>query len=240
MALQNPNLGEFNYNRRQPEKTLIYKIISENVETFYRDTELEGRSIPQFVKDEFSAYLRCGILSYGFLRIQCESCSQAHLVAFSCKKRGFCPSCGASRMTEVSRHLSQELFHNKPLRQWVLTFPYNLRMMIVSVPGLQSQLIRIFHRILNRHYCKLGNLGVNEGKSGIVTFIQRFGAGLNLNPHLHSIAADGVYITGKRKGLFQFGRPPTTDKKERICRYISRPSLSEDRLNLIPYPLRNL
>ncbi|HFR4610574.1 TPA: transposase zinc-binding domain-containing protein, partial [Klebsiella pneumoniae] len=35
----------------------------------------------------------------------CEHCRAERLVAFSCKKRGFCPSCGARRMAESARHL---------------------------------------------------------------------------------------------------------------------------------------
>ncbi|MBK7963297.1 MAG: transposase zinc-binding domain-containing protein [Bdellovibrionales bacterium] len=40
--------------------------------------------------------LRCGILAHGFLRLKCEDCDHEHLVAFSCKRRGFCPSCGVA------------------------------------------------------------------------------------------------------------------------------------------------
>ena len=36
----------------------------------------------------------------------CEQCHAERLVAFSCKQRGFCPSCGARRMAESARHLT--------------------------------------------------------------------------------------------------------------------------------------
>ena len=60
---------------------------------------------------EFDDYLKCGLLEHGFLRVKCDACSQEHLVAFSCKRRGFCPSCGARRMVEsadmrIRRHWS--------------------------------------------------------------------------------------------------------------------------------------
>ena len=45
--------------------------------------------LPQFVKDEFDAFLECGILAYGFLRLHCGDCGHDKLVAFSCKRRGF-------------------------------------------------------------------------------------------------------------------------------------------------------
>jgi ribosomal protein S27E len=35
------------------------------------------------VRSEFEAYLKCGRLEYGFLRVRCEDCHHEHLVAFS-------------------------------------------------------------------------------------------------------------------------------------------------------------
>jgi hypothetical protein len=45
-------------------------------------------------------------------------------MAFSCKKRGFCPSCGARRMVGSARHLVEDVFGPRPVRQWVLSFPF--------------------------------------------------------------------------------------------------------------------
>lgn len=50
------------------------------------------------IKDEFDAFLDCGSLTRGFLRLRCGECGHDKLLAFSCKRRGFCPSCGARRM----------------------------------------------------------------------------------------------------------------------------------------------
>ena len=41
--------------------------------------------LPQFVKDEFDAFLECGILTHGFLRLRCCDCGHDYLLAFSCK-----------------------------------------------------------------------------------------------------------------------------------------------------------
>ncbi|MGH8583756.1 MAG: transposase zinc-binding domain-containing protein [Gammaproteobacteria bacterium] len=66
--------------------------------------ELETEAgLPEFVKEEFDAFLECGILAHGFLRLRCVDCAHEKLVAFSCKRRGFCPSCGARRMAERAR-----------------------------------------------------------------------------------------------------------------------------------------
>ena len=82
------------YVRHRPEESLLYQTVEQHAE---RDA-----SLPGFVRKEFEAYLRCGRLEHGFLRVKCSRCRHEHLVAFSCKRRGFCPSCGARRMVETA------------------------------------------------------------------------------------------------------------------------------------------
>lgn len=55
------------------------------------------------MEKEFEVYLKCGRLENGFLPVRCELCRLERLVAFSCKKRGSCPSCGARRMADDCR-----------------------------------------------------------------------------------------------------------------------------------------
>ena len=64
-----------NYDQRhQPEHTVLYKIVQENLETFLRLVHQEyDRPLPDFVEKEFRDYLKCGILAHGFLRSKCES-----------------------------------------------------------------------------------------------------------------------------------------------------------------------
>lgn len=88
------------YQRHQPEKTLLYQIVDNHYPTFVALMAEQGKPLPHYVQDEFEAYLKCGRLEHGFLRVRCDSCHAEHLVAFSCKRRGFCPSCGARRMAE--------------------------------------------------------------------------------------------------------------------------------------------
>lgn len=56
--------------------------------------------------------------------MRCEHCHAEKLVAFSCKKRDFCPSCGARRMAETAALLADEVLPECPLRQWVLSLPH--------------------------------------------------------------------------------------------------------------------
>jgi hypothetical protein len=82
--------GGFAYQRHKPEETDLYKIIAQNLPTFQSHRSNTDISLPSFVHDEFRSYLRCGLLKHGFLRVKCNGGNFEHLVAFSCKLRGFC------------------------------------------------------------------------------------------------------------------------------------------------------
>ena len=80
------------YIRHRPETTLLYQVIREYWPEFQAELASHGRQLPAYVTKEFDEYLKCGTLEHGFLRVRCESCHDEKLVAFSCKRRGFCPS----------------------------------------------------------------------------------------------------------------------------------------------------
>jgi hypothetical protein len=88
------------YRRHRPEQTLLYRIVDEYYPAFTTHLTEQGRELPGYIQREFEDYLKCGRLEHGFLRVRCESCHAEYLAAFSCKRRGFCPSCGAQRMAE--------------------------------------------------------------------------------------------------------------------------------------------
>jgi len=61
-------------------------VVAEELATFLAEVEAQtGLSVPEFVKADFEAFLECGILGHGFLRLRCSECSHEKLVAFSCK-----------------------------------------------------------------------------------------------------------------------------------------------------------
>ncbi len=109
----------YSYVRHQPENTLLYQLIEKYYPTFVAYLATEGRSLPDYVHQEFEDYLKCGRLEHGFLRVRCENCHHERLVAFSCKRRGFCPSCGARRMVDSVALLVGTILPRLPMRQWV-------------------------------------------------------------------------------------------------------------------------
>jgi ribosomal protein S27E len=98
-------------------------LVQEHLETFLpKSSWRPGRGLPEFVKEEFDAFLECGIVAHGFLRLRCVDCAHEKLVAFGCKRRGFCPSCGTRRMAETAARLIDHVIPRVPVRQWVLSF----------------------------------------------------------------------------------------------------------------------
>jgi hypothetical protein len=65
-----PAHGAVAYARRQPESMLLYKTLQAHWLGFLTEIETDGGELPAFVRDEFEAYFRCGILAHGFLRRQ--------------------------------------------------------------------------------------------------------------------------------------------------------------------------
>ena len=119
----------FSYKRHEPEATLLYQVLAREWETWSADRQADtSRSpLPAYVAAEVEAYLRCGILDHGFFILSCDGCSSQVPVAFSCKGRGICPSCCAKRASEISTHLVDNVLPKVAYRQWVTTFPYELR-----------------------------------------------------------------------------------------------------------------
>jgi len=141
--------------------------------------EGQGQSLPSYVQREFKDFLQCGRLEYGFLRVRCEDCHHERLVAFSCKQRGFCLSCGARRMAESAALLVDEVFPEVPIRQWVLSFPFQLRFLLARYPELMGKVLSIVYRTLSTHLIKKTGIKKATAQSGSVTLIQRFGSALN-------------------------------------------------------------
>jgi ribosomal protein S27E len=176
-----PGGGAFRYARHRPERTLLYQIVEAYYPAFVSHLAAQGTALPGYVQQEFEDYLRCGRLEHGFLRVRCDSCRAEHLVAFSCKCRGFCPSCGARRMAESAALLVDEVFPEQPVRQWVLSFPYPLRFLFASRPAIMGQVLGIVYRGIATHLIKKAGFSRKTAQAGAVTLIQRFGSALNLN-----------------------------------------------------------
>ena len=183
--------------RREPERGALYRVLLAHLQTFLARADERGDAgLPGFVRRELYAYLDCEILANGFARVHCSGCGRDELVAFSCKGRGFCPSCGGRRMAETAMHLADEVLPDVPIRQWVLSFPYPVRLALAYDARLCAAVRRIFVRTLfGWHAERAAQGGVAHGRSGAIVVAQRFGSALNLNLHFHALVLDGVYAS---------------------------------------------
>jgi len=199
---QGATAKQYTYRRRRPEETVLYKTLAANVETFIADREAEGRAVPERVAKELRDYLKCGILQYGFIRVVCPNGDYETAVGYSCKSRGFCPSCFGKRMAEAVEHLVDHVLPHAPYRQWVLTFPFALRFWLAANNKLLSKINKIATSEIGKFYAKKAAAeGIFEPLPGAITFIQRSGSALNSALHLHILSIDGVYSVPETAGL---------------------------------------
>lgn len=71
--------------RRDPSLTVLHRVLQAHLETFlarFRDQH-GGLALPLYVQRELRAFLSCGDLAQGFVRIRCPACMGDLLVAFS-------------------------------------------------------------------------------------------------------------------------------------------------------------
>jgi hypothetical protein len=120
------------YRPRHAEHTVLYRVIDEHLDAFLETARrhADGPPLPAFVEQEFRDFLTCGVLAHGFARLRCTDCALERRVPFSCKGRGFCPSCGGRRMAESAARLVDEVLPRVPVRQWVLSLPFRLRYLL--------------------------------------------------------------------------------------------------------------
>ena len=209
------------YERRKPEQTLLHQVVREQLETFLARAQCRDQNPPRFVEQELRSFLRCGVLAHGFLRLHCDDCGQDRLVAFSCKRRGFCPACGGRRMANTAAHLVDRVLPELPIRQWVLTLLYPLRYRCAYDARLTSAVLRAFIRALFAELRRRSReaWGTRARQCGAVTFIQRFGSALNLNVAFHTLALDGAYAHTLGRGQaprFLPLPPPHADAVARV------------------------
>lgn len=216
----------------QGEKTVLYGVVQEHLETFLDQArEPDGEGYPRFVEHEFRRVLACGLLCHGFARLQCAECGYERLVAFSCKGK-LCPSCLARRTADTTAWLVDRLLPEADYRQWVLTFPFTMRFRLAADRHLLSTMLRVFLQVLFACRALEGGqrrrgrgLGIRDGQTGSVSFLQRFGGAMNLNPHAHCILPDGLFVPtlADTNAPLRFVPlpPPTTAEVEELTRMVA-------------------
>ena len=150
----------------------MYRVLAEHLETFLaRVADDDTRAgLPRFVVRELRDFMKCGILAHGFCRVHCTACGKDALVAFSCKHRGFCPSCGSRRMADTAAWLLDRVFPDDvPVRQWVLSLPYHVRFLCAFDPVAARGVRNILVRAVSSFYLKdARKRGIEKTKAAVV------------------------------------------------------------------------
>ena len=180
------------YSRRQPENSVLYRLI------YHHRDELERRWDELF-SDRYGAlrpaalntldeYLNCGILAHGCARAYCSACKHSELIAFSCKKRGVCPSCAAKRAVVFAENLHQNILLPYPHRHLVFTLPKRLRPFF----RFDRKLLAILFRAAWEAWRECLTASGHNGKPAMVISLHTSGDLLQWHPHLHAIALSGT------------------------------------------------
>jgi hypothetical protein len=180
------------YRQRHPERTIFYRVMFHYFEEFV--SEYENRFEREYgyfrpvIKEVVEKYLDCGNPKCGFARIRCPDCGTERLLTFSCKVRGFCPSCHSKRREEWGEWMRESLVLDVPHRQVVLTIPKMLRVFFKYKRSLLSALCLCGKEALLKYFKAVTG---RELTPGIVAVIQSFGSRINLHPHLHFLTTEG-------------------------------------------------
>jgi len=205
------------YRARTPTASILYQAVHEHWPAFLTAAAESERSVPQFVQREVDAFMACGIIERGAIRVACPHCSFERLVPFSCKSRsGLCSSCGARRMIELAEYMSTRIISNVPVRQWVLTVAPPIRYLLAYNTTLLSEVVSIFVHAVFDHLRRIAHRELGIAKEATiepaaVCVPQRFNSALGLSPHLHTLVTDGVWIRSKPDDapVFHALRAPT-------------------------------
>jgi ribosomal protein S27E len=180
------------YRARHPERTVLYRVLFHQFDRFL--TEYESRFEREYgyfrpiVKEVVEKYLDCGNPRCGFARIRCPDCAEERLVMFSCRTRGFCPSCHAKRVEEWGEWMRETLLLDVPHRQVVFTIPKRLRVFFKFDRRLLGDLCRSALPALNRYFEIVTGRAL---RLGVIAVLQTFGDRINLHVHLHFLVTEG-------------------------------------------------
>jgi len=203
-----------------------------------RGEDEHGFGLPRFVEQEFRKFLACGVLARGFSRARCPTCGFEVFCAFSCQRRGLCPSCSTRRMHDTAAHLVDRVLPTGvAYRQWVLSMPRRIRFLLARDSALMGKVLRIFLRaVCAWQRRRARQQGISAPECAAVTAIQRFSGALSLSPHFHSILPDGVYTIGDDGATYHPLPAPTDDDvleitlkiKKRVEKLVERRAAETD------------
>ena len=233
---QEKRAKQIRYARREPTRTVLYRVLYQYREEFeQRYEELFESSygiLRREVLDAFDAYLNCGIILHGCARARCESCDHSILIPFSCKRRNLCPSCDTKRALIFAEHLEENILLKAPHRHLVFSLPKRIRTFF----KFDRRLNKYLYQAVWQSWTELVQESLPFGQTGMVMSLHTAGDLLPFHPHIHAIALNGSVLDD---GAFRVLPEVDTEKLEALfARKVLAALRAKDLLN--DYDLVNL
>ena len=76
-------------------------------------------------------------------------------------------------MSESAALLVDEVFPHQLARQWVLSFPFQLRFLFASHPVITGQVLGIVYRVISTHLAKKAGYFKKTAHTSAVTLIRK-------------------------------------------------------------------
>jgi hypothetical protein len=130
-------------------------------------------------------------------------------------------------MANTAAYLVDRVLPDVPVRQYVLSLPYELRKLAAFKADVLTALGRIFvESIFARYRARAHREGLEDAQCGAITFVQRFGS-LNLNVHFHVLVLDGVVTRDPdRRVVFHPAAAPTPVELEALVERVMNRSVA--------------
>jgi hypothetical protein len=105
-------------------------------------------------------------------------------------------------MVATATHLIEGVIPPVEVRQWVISFPFSIRWILLQHAHHQKILQIVFDEIQKTVIAKSSAHAPSGAQVGAISFFQNFGATLNLHPHFHIVVTDGFF--SKSEQVLQF------------------------------------
>ena len=126
-------------------------------------------------------------------------------------------------MSSQAAHLIDHVLPDVPIRQWVLTLPFDLRGFFAFDAEAQREMRRIYSQELLRSFAlRAEDSLLVRPQGGAVHFTHRYDSALRVNLHFHSIVLDGVHEDSKRPLFLELPRPTPEILESILLRIVQR------------------
>jgi hypothetical protein len=121
-------------------------------------------------------------------------------------------------MCNEAATLVDRIFPSAPIRQWVMSLPFELRALAGTKTDVLAAMERIFAEETGRMTTRLA--GIDGAQTGSIGCPQRFGSSMNLHVPMHTLGLDGVFEKIEGGVRFHEAPPPSKENVGEVARRV--------------------